>query len=126
MKRFSKEWNKSKKPGKQHKFRYNAPLHIRSKFMSVHLSKDLRTNHKKRNITARKGDTVKVLRGQFKGKSGKIDKINLKTGKIMIQGIESAKKDGTKSQYPFQPSNLMITELNIDDKKRKKSLERKK
>ena len=125
MKRFSKTWKSSKKPGKQRKYRYNAPLHIKNKFLSVHLSKELREKHKKRNITIRKGDTVKILRGQFKGKSGKIDRVNLKTTKVYIQGIESAKKDGTKTFYPFNPSNLMIIELNLNDKRRVKSLERK-
>ncbi|MEE9525247.1 MAG: 50S ribosomal protein L24 [Candidatus Woesearchaeota archaeon] len=125
MKRFSKEWIKSKAPRKQRKYRYNAPLHIRNKFMSVHLSKELKEKHKKRNITVRKGDTVKILRGQFKGKTGKIDRVNLKSTKVYIQGIESTKKDGTKTFYPFNPSNLMIIELNLSDKKRAKSLERK-
>ncbi|MBW2996076.1 50S ribosomal protein L24 [Candidatus Woesearchaeota archaeon] len=125
MKRFSKTWKTSKKPGKQRKYRYNAPLHIKNKFLSVHLSKELREKHKKRNTTVRKGDTIKVLRGQFKGKSGKIDRVNLKTTKVYIQGIESTKKDGTKTFYPFTPSNLIIIELNLSDKKRAKSLERK-
>ena len=125
MKEFSTNWKKSKKPRKQRKYRFKAPLHIKQKFVHVHLSKELREKHKKRNTTVRKGDTVTVLRGQFKGKSGKIDRVNLKTTKVYIQGIESAKKDGTKTFYPFSPSNLMIIELNLSDKKRAKSLERK-
>ena len=28
------------------------------------------------------------------------------------------KKDGTKVFYPIHPSNLVVTELNLDDKKR--------
>lgn len=124
-KKFSKNWKRSKKPRKQRKYRYNAPLHIKNKFLSVHLSKELREKHKKRNMTARKGDKVKVLRGQFKGKAGKIDRVDLKNSKIYIVGIESTKKDGTKTFYPFEPSNLMIIGLNLDDKKRKEILKRK-
>ena len=125
MKRkFSKTWIKSKQPRKQRKYRYNAPLNIKSKFMGCHLSKELREKYKKRSITIRKGDSVKVLRGQFKGKTGKIDRVDIKKSKVYITGIEVAKKDGTKALYPIHPSNLIITELNLEDKKRKKSLER--
>ncbi len=124
-KKFSKTWNKSKQPRKQRKYRYNAPLHVKNKFMSVHLSKPLREKHGKRNVTLRKGDSVKVLRGQFKGKTGKIDRISVKKTKAYILGVEITKKDGTKAFYPFNPTNLMITELNMDDKKRVKGLERK-
>jgi len=125
MKKFSINWNKSKKPRKQRKYRYNAPLHIKHMFLSVHLSKPLREKYTKRNITIKKGDTIKIMRGKFKGKTGKINRIDIKKTKIYVEGIEIAKKDGTKAFPPFRPSNLMITELNLDDKKRVKSLERK-
>jgi large subunit ribosomal protein L24 len=125
MKTFSKNWKSSKQPRKQRKYRYNAPLHIKNKFMSVHLSKELRAKHHKRNITVRKEDTVKVLRGQFKGKTGKVERVDLKKTKLYITGIEVSKKDGTKSFFPFEPSNLMIIELNLEDKKRVKGLGRK-
>ena len=124
-KEFSKSWKSSKQPRRQRKYRYNAPLHIKGKFMSVHLSKELREKYGKRNTAIRNGDTVKVLRGQFKGKTGKIDRVDLKKTKVYIVGIEVSKKDGTKAFCPFTPSNLIITELNLEDKKRVKSLERK-
>jgi len=122
---FSKTWIKSKQPRKQRKYRYNAPEHVKKKFVSVNLSKELREKHSRRNIPVVKGDKVKIMRGQFKGKSGEVEKINMKNLKIIIQGIENIKKDGTKVNYPLDPSNLMITDLKLDDKKRKASLERK-
>ena len=123
--KFSKVWKASKQPRKQHKYRFNAPLHVKYKFMSSHLSKELRGKYGKRNAEVRKGDSVKILRGQFKGKTGKVDRADVKKSKVYIQGIEVSKKDGTKAFYPFNPSNLMITELKLDDKKRVKGLERK-
>ena len=124
-KKFVSSWNSSKQPRKQRKYRYNAPLHIKNKFVSVHLVKELRDKYNKRNITIKKGDTAKILRGQFKGKTGKIERVDLKETKVFIAGIENIKKDGTKSLYPFQPSNLIITDLDMNDKKRVESLERK-
>lgn len=115
---FVKSWNSSVQPRKQRKFRYNAPLHIRGEFVSVHLSKDLRKKYGTRAIRARKGDKVKIMRGQHKGKVGKIEDISLKFSEIYITGIEHVRKDGTKNLIPFNPSKLMITELDTSDKRR--------
>ncbi len=120
MKAFSKDWKTSKSPRKQHKYLYNAPLHHKQNMMSVHLSADLRKKVGKRNMTARKGDTVKILRGQFKTRTGVIERVELKKQRIYITGIEHAKKDGSKALYPIQPSNLMLTEIITTDKRRQK------
>ncbi|MBL7147389.1 MAG: 50S ribosomal protein L24 [Nanoarchaeota archaeon] len=125
MKIFSKSWIKSKKAKKQRKYRHHAPLNIKHKFLSAHLSKDLIKKYKKRNIPLRKGDKVKIIRGQFKKKEGKIEKALLKKSKVYIENIQVTKRDGTKTYYPINPSNVIITELNLTDKKRKKILERK-
>ena len=119
MKKFSKSWVSSKKPSKQRKYRLNAPLNIKRKFLSVHLSKELKSKYKTRNIVIRKNDKVKILRGQFKGKIGMIIKVITKKAKVLIEGIENNKKDGTKTYYPIEPSNIMITELDLTDKRRK-------
>lgn len=123
-KTFSKGWNSSKQPRKQRKYRFHAPLHIRQKLAGSHLSKDLKKKYNTRSVQPKKGDKVKVLRGQFKGKSGKIERIDLKKSKLYINGIELIKKDGTKMMYPINPSNVIVEELNLEDKKRVKSLER--
>ena len=77
-KKFSPKWKASKRPGKQRKFKANAPLHTKSRGMSAHLSKELRKKHAKSSIQIRKGDSVKVMKGQFRGKSGKIERTDTK------------------------------------------------
>lgn len=124
-KSFSKSWVGSKKPNKQRKYRAKAPLHLKEKLVSSHLSKELKNKFGKRNLKIRKGDKVKVLRGQFKGKTGKIEMVDHKNQKVHIAGVEITKKDGGKIFYPVHPSNLVITELLLEDKKRTKALERK-
>jgi|SRR3989344_1539363 len=121
-KQFSTKWKSSKQPRKQRKYLANAPLHIRKKFTSANLSKELRKKYKKRNIPARKGDSVKIMKGKFKGKQGKITKIKLKGLKIFIEGIQVKKQDGSKANVKIHPSNLQIIELNLDDRKRAEKL----
>ena len=123
--KFSKSWKASKKPAKQRKYRKNAPLHTKQKFLHSHLSKEIRKKYSKRSLSARKGDKVKIMRGQFKKYEGKITNIDIKNIMVFVDGIETTKKDGTKKLVALHPSNLMITELNLDDKFRQKLLERK-
>ena len=124
-KKFSRSWKASKKPKKQRKYRYNAPLHLRKKFVRSHLSKELSKKYGKRNIGLKKGDKVTIMRGEFKKKQGKIEQVVLKRSRVYIEGIERTKKDGTKVKVPVNPSNLLIIELNLENKSRQKILERK-
>ena len=124
-KKYSKSWISSKQPRKQRKYRYNAPLHIKKKFVSANLSKELRKKYNKRSLQVKKGDTIKIIRGQFKGKTSKINRVSIKKTKVYLENINLIKKDGTKVFYPIHPSNLQITEILLEDKKRKRILERK-
>ncbi len=125
MKKWSKSWKSSKQARKQRKYRYNAPLHIIRKLMSVRLAKDLKQKYKKRNIPVRKEDKVKIVVGQFKGKIGKVNRVDLKHKKVFVDEIFLTKRDGNKVPFALQPSNLMIIELNLDDKLRREALEKK-
>jgi len=121
-KKFSIAWKSSKKPRKQRKYLANAPLHIKKKLISANLSKELRKKYQKRSIPLRKKDTVKILRGKFKGKKGKITRVLLKIQKVEIEGIQVKKQEGSKVNIKLRPSNLQIIELNLEDKKRNKVL----
>ncbi len=122
---FSKNWKASKQPRKQRKYIAKAPLSIRKKFLCSNLSKELRTKYEKRNLPLRKGDTVKIMKGNFKKRTGKITEIYLKNSKVVIEGIQIKKQDGSKANIKMHPSNLQIIELNIEDRKRKNALEKK-
>jgi len=124
-KQFSASWKGSKQARKQRKYAAEAPLHIRQKMLASHLSKELRQKYGKRSFSIRKGDTVKVMNGEFKKKTGKIAAVDLMKMKVTIEGLQISKKDGSKVNVYFATSNLMITELNLDDKERLNSLKRK-
>ena len=114
----------SKKRSKQHKWVANAPLHSKQRMMHSMLSKDLKKKYNRNSAQVRKGDMVKVLRGGFTGTTGQVTAVRLKESKVYIQGVTVKKADGTDVERPVHPSNLMITELFEEDKKRRQILSR--
>ncbi|WP_297067747.1 50S ribosomal protein L24 [Thermococcus sp.] len=114
----------TKQPKKQRKFLYRAPLHLRGKFMSAPLSRDLRERYNVRNLPIREGDKVRIVRGDFKGKEGKVMDVDLKRYRIHVEGVTQKKVDGTEVFYPVHPSNVIITDLNLEDEKREKIIGR--
>ena len=118
----------SSKPKKQRKQHYTKALHTLQKELSMHLSKELRKNLSRRNLEARKEDTVKVMRGseKFVGKQGKITLIKRKKRQVFIEGITRKKIDGTEIQVPFKPSNLLLVTIDEKDERRFKGQVKKK
>jgi len=114
------------KPSKQRKILYQAPDHIRYKFFAASLSPELKASHGTKSLPVRSGDTVRVLRGDHKGFEGKITRVDRKKYRIYVEGLTREKVDGTTIFVPIHPSKVMITRLNLEDKWRKKILERKK
>ena len=99
----------------------NAPLHVKHKMVSSHLSKELIKQYNRRSIPVRKNDVVKIVRGSNKGKSGKIEKVLLNKMKVYIEGITQSNKTGKTSFIPLDPSNLIVTSLHEDKKRILKS-----
>ena len=125
-KSFSTSWNSSKQTRKQRKYIYNAPLHTKHKFLSAHLSKDLRKKYGKRALPLRKGDEVLVMRGAFKKKKAKVTSVNTKISKVVLEGLQRTKRDGSKVNVKFIPSNLQIITLSLEDKQRSAIFDRNK
>jgi large subunit ribosomal protein L24 len=120
--KFSSAWQSSKQPRKQRKFKANAPLHTKHKFLNANLSKSLRQKYGKRSLPLRKGDEVLVMRGSFRKKKSKVETVDLKRTRFSLDNINRTKKDGTKVAVWLNPSSVQIQTLNLDDKERMKKL----
>jgi large subunit ribosomal protein L24 len=114
------------KPTKQRKMLYQAPNHIRYKLFAAPLSPELRASHGVKTLPVRSGDSVRIMRGDKKGFEGKITRIDRRKYRIYVEGLTREKVDGTTIFVPMHPSKVMITRLSLEDKWRKKILERKK
>ncbi len=115
-----------KDPRKQRKRLYTAPAHLRHKIMAAPLSPELRSSKGVKNLPVRKGDTVRVVRGDHIGFEGKVSRVDLKNYRIFLEGLTREKVDGTNIFVSVHPSKVMIKNLKLDDKWRKAIVERKK
>ncbi len=114
---------KSSKARKQRKAFFNAPLHQRRKQIGSHLEENLLLKYDKRRVPIVQGDTVKIMRGAFKGHENKVTGVHLKKHLVEIEGVTITKADGKQVAKPVHPSNLLITKLNLTDKWRRQRLE---
>ena len=112
----------STKPSKQRAALYNAPAHMRRRMLSASLSTELKTSQGRNSYPIRKGDTVKILRGDFAGIEGKITNIDTKRHRIFVEGVSREKVAGTSTTVSVHSSKVMITKLNLDDKWRAESI----
>ena len=115
---------KSSSPRKQRLSQNTLPLHKRKSLVSVHLVPELRKQYNTRSIPARKGDTVKVIKGKFKGTIGKVSSVSLDSAIVCVEGVSRNKTDGTKVFAKICPSNLVMTQVETKDPKRLEALAR--
>ncbi len=68
-----------------------------------------------RAIPVRKGDTVRVMRGGFHGREGKVVSVDRVDGTVVVEGITIEKVDEKKVARPIHASNLMIVRMDDTD-----------
>ncbi|BCU70648.1 50S ribosomal protein L24 [Stygiolobus caldivivus] len=115
----------SSRPSKQRQMLREAPKHLRHKMLTAKLAEDLAKQYGIKRLSIRKGDTVKVLRGEHLGYEGKVADVNTKTGRIAIEGLTRKKADGTPVFVWVHASKVIITKLDTSDKERVSSIDRK-
>lgn len=116
----------SSKPRKQRKAHYLRTGNIKRKMLGARLSDRLREKHGVRTMTVRQDDSVRISRGDFSGIDGKVIEVNTENNCLLIEGVARENVSGTSIRVPIHSSNVIITNLNLDDKFRKRMLERKK
>ena len=102
---------------------YTASQHLLSKQLGSHLAKDLKEKYHCKSLRVIEGDSVKVLRGEFKGIEGKVTRVSTEKRGIAIEGIKREKLKGGNVDIYIHPSNVIITSLNLEDKWRQNRLE---
>ncbi|KAL1742373.1 translation protein SH3-like domain-containing protein [Schizophyllum fasciatum] len=109
---------------KARKAHFDAPSSVRRKIMSSSLSKELRGKHNARSLPIRKDDEVRIVRGKYKGREGKVTQVYRKKWVIHVDRVQRDKSNGSTAPIGIHPSNVVITTIKLD-KDRREILERK-
>ena len=99
------------------------PKHQRDKMVGAVLEDTLREQYKRKNIRVVKGDSVRVMRGEYKGVEGKVEKVNTEHATFHIEGIQREKIRGGQVKVAIPSSNVMVISLNLDDNYRSRKLQ---
>ena len=100
--------------------------HKREKLLGANLSENLRKQHNKRSMRVIKGDTVRILSGEYVGVEGKVEKVNTEKSTLSIEGVQREKIRGGKVKVQIHASNVQIISLNTDDEYRIKGTQKEK
>jgi len=116
----------SSQPRKVRKRLYNLPHHRRLKMMVAPLTKEARERYGVKRMPIRRGDTVIIRKGRFKGVVGKVIELIPEKFRIYVEGATLRRAGGSIAYYPIYAWNVAIVELDLSDPKRREILERKK
>ena len=108
----------SKSPRKQRRFLKASPLHAHKKLLRCRLDEFLQEEYGLRNLVVKKGDLVRVMRGQFRDTEGKVNKVDYGRVRVYIDSASGAKSDGKEVPIPIHPSNLMLVKLELDNERK--------
>ncbi len=97
--------------------------HQRDKMLGASLADELREQHKKKTLRVVKGDSIMVVRGEYKGRGGKVEDVDTERGTLHIEGMQREKIRGGQVKVPIHASNVKITSLNLEDKYRSNRLQ---
>ena len=113
----------TEQPRKQRTRTRDAPLHERHKQVRATLSDDLREEYGQRNVRVNAGDTVEVLRGDAAGTEAEVLEVDLKEAALHVEDVTVEKADGEAVPRPLDASNVRVTELDLEDDRRRERLE---
>lgn len=100
------------------------PKHLTERMLRSPLSRALREKYGRRNVRVIAGDTIKVMRGEYSGIEGKVEKVNMKRGSLAIEGIQREKVRGGNVKVEINSTNVVVTDLDLDDKLRQALIQR--
>jgi large subunit ribosomal protein L24 len=108
----------SKSPRKQRRRVRNAALHERKNLLKCRLDEFLQEEYGLRSLVIKKGDLVRIMRGQFRDTEGKVTNVSYKNGLVYLDNTTITKADGKEASVPIHPSNLMLVKLELDDERK--------
>jgi large subunit ribosomal protein L24 len=95
---------------------------MKIRILGSNLTQSLRDQYSIRSLRVIKGDTIKVLRGEYSGIEGKVERVNTKRATLSIEGVQREKIRGGNVKVPIHSTNVQIVSLKLDDPYRERML----
>jgi len=108
----------TKSPRKQRRRVRTAALHEKKSLLKCRLDEILQEEYGLRSLVVKKGDLVKIMRGQFRDTEGKVTAVSYKKVQVFLDNATLTKADGKEVAVPIHPSNLMLVKLELDDERK--------
>lgn len=112
----------STQPRKQRRAMFQASPFDRHRQLTVSLSRDLRGRYKRRALPLRKGDTVRIVSGSFKGREERVSKVDMRSLRVTLDNVTIKKVDQKLKPLPIRTNHLILTRLNLADPWRRRIL----
>ena len=113
----------TRQPDKQRSRQRRAPLHEKQRQVRAHLSEELREEYGQRSVRVNAGDTVEVQRGDYAGEEAEVVNVDLRSTDIHVEDVTQETADGEEVPRPLDASNLVVTDLDLEDDRRETRLE---
>jgi large subunit ribosomal protein L24 len=113
----------SKQPHKQRTAQREASLHERHDQVRAHLSEELREEFGQRSVRVNAGDVVRITRGDLAGEEGEVTAVDLRNAEVHVEDATVETADGEEVPRPLDASNLVVTDVDLDDERRARRLE---
>jgi large subunit ribosomal protein L26e len=81
--------------------------------MSANVSDELKQKHGVRSLPVRREDTVRIVRGSFKGTEGKVSTVYRRRWCLYIEKVSKNRKNGATVRVPINASNCVLTKLKL-------------
>jgi large subunit ribosomal protein L24 len=108
-----------KSPRKQRRQVQQSSMHTRKNHLNCRLDEFLQEEYGLRSLHVKKGDLVKIMRGQFRDTEGKVIRVDHKNMRVHLESATITKSDGKEVNTPIHPSNLMLVKLELDNERKK-------
>jgi large subunit ribosomal protein L24 len=92
-------------------------MHERKNLLKCRLDEFLQEEHGLRSLVIKKGDLVRIMRGQFRDTESKVTSVSYKKGVVYLDNTTITKADGKETAVPIHPSNLMLVKLEMDEER---------
>lgn len=90
--------------------------------LPVNLVDELRGRYGRRSFPIRKGDSVVVTKGDYKGVEGTVTRVEPRKSFVYVEGVTRESSDGKQTPVPLSSSSLVIKKLKLDDKLRQRKI----